>query len=72
MSQADLAAHADVSRKWVYEFEAGKPSAELGLILRVLEALGLELAISLEEEARAPGRGDVVDLDVLINEHRDR
>src|SRR6202023_1256076 len=43
MSQAELAAHAGVSRKWIYEFEAGKPNAELGLILRVVDALGLQL-----------------------------
>jgi len=72
MSQEELAAHAGVSRKWVYEFEAGKPNAEVGLILRVLEALGLELGLGLDEHARTAGRGDTVDLDVLINEHRDR
>ncbi len=72
MSQAELAAHAGVSRKWIYEFEAGKPNAELGLILRVMEALGLELELSLGERARTAGRGDAIDLDALINEHRER
>jgi len=70
MSQAQLAAHAGVSRKWVYEFEAGKPSAELGLILRVLEALGLELEIARTVDAGAVSHRNV-DLDVLINQHRD-
>jgi HTH-type transcriptional regulator / antitoxin HipB len=72
MSQAELALRAGVSRKWIYEFEAGKPNAELGLILRVMDALGLQLELSLDEHARGAVRGEAVDLDVLINEHRDR
>lgn len=43
MSQAALAERAGVSRKWVYEFEAGKPTAELALVLKVLDALDIEL-----------------------------
>ena len=72
MSQADLAARAGVSRKWIYEFEAGKPNAELGLILRVMDALGIQLELSLDEQARATVVGHAVDLDALINEHRDQ
>jgi HTH-type transcriptional regulator/antitoxin HipB len=71
MSQADLAARAGVSRKWIYEFEAGKPNAELGLILRVMDVLGIQIELSLEQ-ARGAGLDHAVDLDALINEHRDR
>ncbi len=70
LSQAELAAHADVSRKWIYEFEAGKPNAEIGLILRVMDALGLQLELSLDEKARTAVPGGRVDLDALIDEHR--
>jgi HTH-type transcriptional regulator/antitoxin HipB len=45
LTQAAVATHAGVSRKWVYEFEAGKPSAELDQILRVLDALDLTLDV---------------------------
>ena len=72
MSQAELAAHAGVSRKWIYEFEAGKPNAELGLILRVVDALGLQLELSLDEQAGTAVAGHPVDLDALIDEYRDR
>jgi HTH-type transcriptional regulator/antitoxin HipB len=72
MSQAELATHAGVSRKWIYEFEAGKPNAELGLILRVMDALGFQLELGFDEHAQAAVRGDSVNLDALINEHRDR
>jgi HTH-type transcriptional regulator/antitoxin HipB len=72
MTQADLAARAGVSRKWIYEFEAGKPNAELGLILRVLDTLGFQLELSFDEQSRAAAVGNAVDLDALIDEYRDR
>lgn len=69
LSQAELAARAGVSRKWVYQFEAGRPTAELRLILRALDALGLVLDISDEPAAAARTTHD---LDTLIEEHRRR
>ena len=51
ISQAALAERAGISRKWVYEFESGKPTAELGLLLRVLDILDGQLA-----QWRASGR----------------
>jgi HTH-type transcriptional regulator / antitoxin HipB len=70
LTQAELATRAGVSRKWVYEFEAGKPSAELRLILRVLDALGLTLELGYQDDARAMAGGTLADLDSLIEEHR--
>ena len=72
LSQANLAARAGVSRKWVYEFEAGKPKAEFALILRVLDALALSLELAPRDDAHASGEGEMVDLDALIDEHRGR
>jgi y4mF family transcriptional regulator len=70
LSQAELADRAGVSRKWIYQFEAGKPTAELRLILRVLEALGLVLNVTYDEQsARDQPSGN---LDALIEEHRGR
>jgi HTH-type transcriptional regulator/antitoxin HipB len=68
LSQAELAARAGTSRKWVYQFEAGKPTAELRLILRVLDALGLGLDVT-HGERTAEGQS-ATDLDALIEEHR--
>jgi HTH-type transcriptional regulator / antitoxin HipB len=48
LSQADLARLSGISRKWINEFEAGKPSAEFGLVLRVLETLNLNLNLGDE------------------------
>jgi y4mF family transcriptional regulator len=70
LSQAELAVRAGVSRKWIYQFESGKPTADLRLILRVLDALGLILDVTYDAQAAAgsPTR----DLDTLIEEHRGR
>jgi y4mF family transcriptional regulator len=43
LTQAALASQAGVSRRWLADLEAGKPTIEVGLVLRVLRALGLEL-----------------------------
>lgn len=69
VSQAKLAALSGVSRKWIYEFESGKPTAELRLVLRVVDALGLTLELDYGENEPSPG-GDTVDLDALLGEHR--
>ena len=68
LTQAELAMRAGVSRKWVYEFEAGKPTAELRLILRTLDVLGLTLELGDREDARPTST--LADLDGLIEEHR--
>lgn len=51
LTQAELAKAAGVSRKWIYEFEGGKSTAELGLVLRVLDVLGLSVELSGEVSA---------------------
>jgi len=68
MSQAELATRTGVSRKWIYEFEAGKPTAEFGLLLRVLDALGL--GIELTPSGRIDAAETTVDLDAVIDEYR--
>jgi HTH-type transcriptional regulator / antitoxin HipB len=70
MSQGQLAEHAGVSRKWVNEFEAGKPTAEFGLLLRVLDALDLQLAVGTHSASPSAARHAHELLDALIEEHR--
>jgi HTH-type transcriptional regulator/antitoxin HipB len=43
LDQASLAKKAGVSRLWINQVERGKPGASLGLILRALAVLGVEL-----------------------------
>lgn len=69
MSQAELAKRTGVSRKWIYEFEAGKPTAEFGLLLRVLDALGLGIELTPSNRT-ADAAAATVDLDAVIDEYR--
>jgi HTH-type transcriptional regulator/antitoxin HipB len=63
LSQGDLAKRARVSRKWINEFEAGKPTAELGHVLRVIEALEVDLDAVV---GGRPPAGDI-DLDDILS-----
>ena len=45
LGQQTLADRIGVSRQWVVEVEKGKPRAEVGLILRALDALGVTLVL---------------------------
>jgi HTH-type transcriptional regulator/antitoxin HipB len=49
LSQNRLAEFVGVERKWVLRLEAGNPKAELGLVLKTLNALGLRASLSEEE-----------------------
>jgi HTH-type transcriptional regulator/antitoxin HipB len=51
LDQQELATKVGVSRLWVIEIEKGKPRAEVGLVLRTLLALGLDLDVSAERAA---------------------
>jgi HTH-type transcriptional regulator/antitoxin HipB len=67
LSQAQLAARARVSRAWVNAFEAGKPAAELRLVLAVVDALGLEFQLGDREDG--PPHDATVDLDELLEDY---
>ncbi len=45
MRQADLAALSGVGTRFLSDLENGKPTAEIGKALRVLERLGLDLIL---------------------------
>lgn len=45
LTQADLALAAGVGLRFVVELEAGKPTVRLGLVLRVIDALGVSLQL---------------------------
>jgi len=70
--QQSLAERVGVSRQWIVEIEAGKPRAEIGLLLRTLRTLDLQLEISLVEtpsqhESEAPPLRRDLDLDLDID-----
>jgi HTH-type transcriptional regulator/antitoxin HipB len=49
LSQSRLADLLGVERKWVLRLEAGNPKAELGLVLKTLNALNLRALLSDED-----------------------
>ena len=51
LTQTELANRIGASRFWVAQFEKGKPSAELGLALKALHALGLAVQIEATNAA---------------------
>lgn len=64
LGQAELANHIGVSRQWLIGVEKGRSRAELGLILRTLNALDLRIDTN---EARTPSRPDSPNIDAIVS-----
>lgn len=62
-TQAQLAQSIGASRKWIVDLEAGRTTGDLSLILRVLNALGIDLHI---EERRDWSAETGIDLDEIV------
>ena len=68
LSQQALADRIGVSRQWVVEVEHGKERAEIGLVLRALNAVGADLSVLLPEES-SPASASYplpIDLDAIL------
>ena len=73
LDQATLAQNVGVSRQWIIEVEAGKPRAELGLVLRTLDVLGVRLVdeASLPKTRARKGRvTPAPDIDAIVSAAR--
>lgn len=68
LSQEQVAASTGVSRQWVGELERGKPTAELGLVLGLLDALELNIELDARESEGHPTAS--VDLDGVLDQYR--
>lgn len=70
LSQQALAERAGVSRSWIARFETGRSSSEVALLMRVLDALSLELSVAARGSGTPPAGdhagGDEVDLDAIL------
>ena len=62
MTQVSLASLVGASRKWVIDLEAGKATADLSLVLRTLNALGIELDARVRQGAASPASADIDDI----------
>ncbi len=58
LTQSVLAEQAGVSRAWLAKLEAGHRGAEIGLVIAVLRAMGLEFAV--EETAFTSAQQEVL------------
>jgi y4mF family transcriptional regulator len=64
VDQATLAKRIGVSRQWVIGIERGRSRAELGLVMRALDELGIRLDAAPRE---MPSTGtSPVDLDAIV------
>ena len=64
LDQAAFASRIGVSRQWVIQIEHGRPRAELGLVLRALDALDIQLDASAGKPNRR--RSGAVDIDDIV------
>jgi len=61
LDQAELARRIGTSRQWIIGIEKGRARAEIGLVLRALDTLG----IRLDTATASPSRG-TPDLDAIV------
>lgn len=72
LGQGALAEKVGVSRQWIVEVEKGKPRAEIGLLLRTIQALGIALMAEMTAPARKSGGSAAVDIDSIVAAARER
>ncbi len=64
LDQSTFAKQIGVSRQWVIEMERGHARAELGLVLRALDALNIRIDGTVVQTGR--GRSSDVDIDSIV------
>ncbi|MFT4124874.1 MAG: helix-turn-helix domain-containing protein [Gordonia sp. (in: high G+C Gram-positive bacteria)] len=57
LSQAALADSAGVSKRWLINFENGKPSVDMSLVMDVFAALGYVFDVVIDPAAEAERHG---------------
>jgi HTH-type transcriptional regulator / antitoxin HipB len=65
LDQLTLARKTGVSRLWLVQIEKGKARAEIGLVLRTLEVLGISLSATVDQRPLRKAK-DEVDIDRII------
>lgn len=65
-SQRELAERVGVSPLWISNFERGKSTAHIGLVLRTLKALDVKLRVG-EERLKSPVPTATADLNSLFS-----
>lgn len=66
LDQRSLAEQVGVSRQWIVEVEKGKPRAAIGLLLRTVDALGIQLDADKPDPGRPKDTDTYVDIDTIV------
>ena len=66
LDQQSLARKVGVSRQWIVEVEKGKPRAEIGLLLRTIDALGIQLMTQEDVPGKKRQTAPAVDIDSIV------
>jgi HTH-type transcriptional regulator/antitoxin HipB len=66
LDQSTLAKTIGVSRLWLVEIERGKPRAEIGLVLRALDALRITLNATTSEKLPLKSPHNTIDIDQIV------
>ena len=66
LDQRSLAQKVGVSRQWIVEVEKGKPRAEIGLLLRTIDALGIQLMTEEDVPGKKRQTAPAVDIDSIV------
>ena len=66
LDQSTLAKRIGVGRQWIIEVEHGHPRAELGLVLRALDALAIHLDASSEAANSHCSTRPAVDINAIV------
>lgn len=74
LRQQELAERIGVSRQWLIDVEKGKPRAEIGLLLRALDVLGVALGTVSDpvSASAAKARSASIDLNAIVAKARRR
>ncbi len=64
LDQAELAERIGVGRLWVNQVERGKPGASMGLVLRALAAVGVDIKAITDETSKQSEYPPVVSPDI--------
>jgi len=66
LDQQSLARKVGVSRQWIVEVEKGKARAEIGLLLRTIDALGIQLMTEEDVPGKKRQTAPEVDIDSIV------
>ena len=65
-TQAELASRAGVQALWISQFECGKPTARIGLVIQTLKALDVTLSVGGQAVPGSNTGARSVDLDSIV------